>query len=96
MVCPLKVFDLLLEITVVVQSVADIQDQIVALMLGVQVLNYIFYIVSINLLEDCTGWECHSYYPFRYVGQVKMVALVFHHLLRARDHLLHKIKHFIM
>lgn len=72
MVGPLKVFHLLIEQLIIVDSAADVDDKIIFSVILSEVMRHIFNSIPICLLEEVRGWEGHSDDSFRYVGKVQL------------------------
>lgn len=59
MIIPLVIFDFVLKLIIIIEPIADIDDEIILSMFRFQVLDYMIDIVSVSFLEDGTGREGH-------------------------------------
>jgi hypothetical protein len=93
MVGPVVIPDLFLELPVVVEPVADVDDEVVPPVLRVEVLGHIVDIIAVYLLEPSAGRKGHRYDSLADVGEVKVLTFVFHELFGPRHHFPHEVKH---
>lgn len=65
---PLEIFYLFLKLGVVIEPVADVDDQIIAIVLAIEVVCDVRYAISVDFFEGRAGREGHCDNPFGYVS----------------------------
>lgn len=83
MVRPFEVFDPIFKDAVVVESIADIQDEIIIGVLCLEVISDILNVISVEFFNLFGSGKGHSDESLRDVGEIKSFVLEGDHSFRA-------------
>ena len=87
MVRPFIVLYLVVERTVIIKSVADINNEVVVLVLCLEVFCNIFNRVPVEFLHSFSGWESHRYQTFRNISEIEVFSFKRHETFRTSHEL---------
>ena len=97
MIRPFEIFYFIVEFAVIVESIADIQNKIVAFVLGLKIISDILNVVPVYFLDHLSGRKGHGNQSLWDIGKIKFLALKLYHSLwtshKLFDHLRHKHKY---
>lgn len=80
---PLEILDFVFELWVVVEPIADVDDEIVAIVLAIEVVCDVRYAVSVYFFDGRAGREGHRDDSLGDMSEIEVVALELHHFLGA-------------